>query len=401
MKRPTAIGWIVLCIVGMGLAVRPASRAQANAVPAQQPASSARFAFGGNAAEIPAEFIGHLVFLPVHVNQSGPSLFQLDSTAAVSSVDPGRAAELGIADLRAPVLNLSGVDVSLASLAATANNDFAARVGRPYEGTLGNDFLAGVVVEVDYARQTVRLYDPAAYQYPGRGTSVHFTLVAGMPVVQAKFSMTSGKSLDADFAVNTALDAPILIFGRYAAAHRLFSSHLKTIPAPDLPPNAAGNAILGRLKSFQIGSYVIQAPIAEFLQRNTPAEGDVQLAGELGAGMLRRFTVIFDYAHQQLILAPNSDLHDDDREDMSGISIIAGGPNLKRFEVIQVRPGTPGADAGIQKRDTIAGVDDEAAADLTLADLRKLFCQLGHPYKLLIDRDGKTFVATMKLRPLL
>lgn len=402
MKRRNAIhgtALCALCIVCMGMAARPASRAQINAAPAQHSGSSARFSFGGNAAEIPAEFRGHLVFLPVHVNQSGPSLFQLDSTAADSSIDPDRAAELGIADLRAPVLNLSGVDVSLAGLAPTPNQDFAARLGRPYEGTLGNDFLGGVVAELDYARQTVRLYDPATYKYSGHGTSFHLTMDSGLPVVQAKFNVTGGKLLEADFAVNTALDAPLLIFDSYANAHHL--SHVKTIPATDTPSQETGNAVLGRLKSFQIGPFVIQDPIAEFSRTRGPASSDARLAGEIGAEMLRRFTVVLDYAHQQMILDPNSDFHDEDREDMSGLSIVAGGSNLKKFTVTQVRPATPGADAGIQKGDVIAGVDDDPAADLTLTDLRNLFRQLGHPYKLLIEREGKTFVVTMKLRRLL
>ena len=128
MRRRIAAGCIVLlalCLFFTGLAAQRASRAQADPASAQQPVSSVRFAFGGNAAEIPAEFMGHLVFLPVHVNQGGPSLFQLDSTAKTSSIDPGRAAAVGIASLHAPTLNLSGVDVSLPALAAVANETFA------------------------------------------------------------------------------------------------------------------------------------------------------------------------------------------------------------------------------------------------------------------------------------
>ena len=403
MRRRIAAGCIVLlalCLFFTGLAAQRASRAQADPASAQQPVSSVRFAFGGNAAEIPAEFMGHLVFLPVHVNQGGPSLFQLDSTAKTSSIDPGRAAAVGIASLHAPTLNLSGVDVSLPALAAVANETFAARVGRPYEGTLGNDFLASVVVELDYARKTARLYDPAAYRYSGHGTKFHLTLTSGMPIVQATVNVT-GKALEANFAVDTALDAPVLIFDKYADAHHLFTSRLRTIPATDLPLEESGNAVLARLKSFQLGPFVIQDPIAQFSQANRPADGDARLAGEIGAGMLRRFTVILDYAHQQMILDPNSDIHDYDREDMSGISIIASGSNLRRFVVTQVHSRTPGADARIQKGDVIAGVDDEPAADLTLTEIRDLFHQLGRPYTLLIERDGKTFPVTMKLRRLL
>ena len=77
MKRSTTIGIAVVVVVCAGLALRPASRAQTSAAPAQQPAASARFAFGGNVAQVPAEFIGNLVFLPVRVNLPayGPSLY--------------------------------------------------------------------------------------------------------------------------------------------------------------------------------------------------------------------------------------------------------------------------------------------------------------------------------------
>jgi C-terminal processing protease CtpA/Prc len=117
--------------------------------------------------------------------------------------------------------------------------------------------------------------------------------------------------------------------------------------------------------------------------------------------MLRRFTVTFDYPHQQIILAPDRDLRTDDLEDMSGITIIASGPALKTFEVTQVHPGTPGSDAKIRKGDIIEGIDDEAAADLSLADIRELFREPGHKHKLLLQRNGQTLTVTIQTRQLL
>jgi hypothetical protein len=383
------------------MTARRGPHAQTNAAPAQQAVASARFAFGGNAAEIPAEFIGHLVFLPAHVNQSQPSLFELDSTAAVTSVDPSRAAELGIGIPQAPVLNLSGVDISLDSLPQFAKKDFSAHVGRPYQGRLGNDVFAGVVIEVDYSRQAVRLYDAAAYRYAGTGTVLPLTFSGGMPVVQAKFSGQSGKMVEAGFIVNTALDASLVISDRFAQAHRISSSHMKTIPATDRELEGGEGGVFGRLSEFRIGPYRIERPIADFAPGNLPAGNDPRIAGEIGGGMLRRFHVVFDYARQQLILAPTGDFRFDDEEDMSGISIIAGGPGLKDFEVTDVQPGTPAADAKIQKGDVIAAVDDEAAADLSLAAIRKLFRQVNHKYKLLIERNGKSFPLTIQTRRLL
>jgi hypothetical protein len=401
MKRSTTIGIAVAVALCAGLALRPASRAQTTSAPAQQPAASARFAFGGNVAQVPAEFIGNLILLPVRVNQGQPSLFQLDSTAPFSSADPQRGAELGITDLRAPVLSLSGVDISLPDLGEIANNDFGGRVGRSYQGTIGSDVFAGVVMEIDYARQTVRIYDPAGYQYSGAGKALPLTFRDGIPLVRAKIEVGGRRSGEALFVLNTALEAPVVISDKFAQQHHLFSSHMKTIAVGPGELNVNGNAVVARIESFQIGPFEIQAPLAAFAQGKLPGDGDKEIAGEIGGGMLRRFTVIFDYARQRVILDGNGEIRSDDHEDMSGISIAASGPGLKTFQITQVRPGTPAASAGVQTGDVIAGVDEEAAADMTLDALRALFRQVGHKYKLLIERNGKTLTINIQMRRLL
>jgi C-terminal processing protease CtpA/Prc len=99
-------------------------------------------------------------------------------------------------------------------------------------------------------------------------------------------------------------------------------------------------------------------------------------------------------------LDPNLQINHTAQEDMSGLSILAKGANLKTFEIVQVRSGTPGADAGLKQGDVIVGVDEEAAADLTLSAIRDLFRQVGHEYKLLIDRHGQSLPITIKMRRL-
>ena len=387
-----------------GLGARPAPPAQTNPAPPQAPvpssstAGSTQFAFGGNVAEIPAAFVGGLVLLPLHVNQSQPCLFVLDSTAASTSIDPGRAVELGIAP-GAAELEFAGVTLRLPELPRAPRQDFDTRFGRAYEGTLGRDFFESFVVGVDYARKTVRLYDPAGYQYSGKGKGLHPSFAGDMPVVPAKFN-TNGKTLEADMGVDTALDASVLFFERYANAHRMLA-HLKTIPAMDDVPADSRDALLGRMRLFEIESFPVQQAIATFARQEPGATGGPKLAGEIGGGMLARFDVVFDYPHQQIIFEPNSDRRVDEIEDMSGVSLIATGPGLRRFEVTQVRSGTPGAEAGLQKGDVIAGIDEDPAADLSLVQVRDLFRQLGHPYRLTVERNEQTLHLTMKLKRLL
>jgi len=400
---------IVLLLLGtlvVGIAALWTPLAPGHSIAPQQSGSAVHFTAGGNAAEIPATFIENLVFLPVHVNDGKPSLFEIDTTAQVSSIDPARAAEVSLHPeplatgqiVRDPLLGLPGVDVPLASIALFAPKDFGAIVGRQYEGTLGSDFLNRVVVEIDYGRETVRLFDPGSYHSDGKGNVLPLTIVAGMPVIRAKFTEPKGQSLEADFVVNTALNESIVFSNRYADAHHLFSSRMSTASASDPQLNEGASIALARMKSFQIGRFTIEDPLAAFPQSDVASAQNPQIAGSIGGGMLRRYTVVFDFPHQQIIFTPASRFRLYDQEDKSGLTLVAKGADLKRFEVAQVQPGSPAAEAGIQKGDVIAGIDNEPGADMTLASVRDLFRQIPHKYKLLIERNDKTFEVTLQMR---
>jgi hypothetical protein len=399
MRRANIASGIILAIV-FCVAIYPASFANSG-TPMQHSDAPARFAFGGNAAEVPAEFVGNLIFVPVNINESQPSLFVLDSTAAASSVSPTRAADLGLSNLKDAILNFPGVDMPFVNLPTVGKPDFSQEVGRPYQGTLGAAFFSRVVVELDYARETLRLYDPNAYKYTGKGTILPLRFAGSTPVISAKFTLPGQKNRDTDFAVDTTLDASLLISDRFTEAHHMFSSHLKTISASDPEIEAGATVTLGRLTDFQIGRYEIRGPIAAFIRQGSNSNLDSNRAGVIGGGLLRRFTVIFDYPHRQLILEPNNHFEDYEQEDKSGIAVVAKGPGLLTFEVASVQPGTPGAEAGVLKGDIIAGIDDEAAADLTLASIRALFRQVGHKYKLLIQRNGQSVQVTVQMRRLI
>jgi PDZ domain-containing protein len=397
--------WIVYAFPAiallLGLAAPPMPWTEAGATPTQQNSVLVRFAFGGNAAEIPAEFLENLIFLPGRINNGRPSSFLLNSTAAASSVAPGRLAELGLTALENPVLSLPGVEMTFDALPALVEDNFAAQSARTYQGTLGNDFLRSVVAAIDYGRKTVRLYDPRIYKSSGGGASFPIKFAGGVPLVRAKLTLPGQKAREGEFIVNTALNASIVISEKFAEEHHLFSARLKTIPTSDPQINGGENIVIGRPKEFRLGVYSVEGAIAEFSPKEPLPGTGGEIAGMIGGGILRRFTVIFDYAHQQLIVAPNLHINELEEEDKSGLTIIARGPGLKQLEVATVQPGTPGAHAGIQQGDIIAGIDEEPAADLTLVGIRELFRTTGRTCKLAIERNGQTFQISISLRRLL
>jgi len=406
---------VACCILLCGWAARPAppqqqqnvapAPAQAGAagsapapMPGPQDVTSPRFSFGGNAAQIPAVFLQNLIFLPARLNGGQPGLFELDSAAEKCAVDRKLAGDPAGNAMRYAVLALAGVQLPFVTLPVVSRDDFAQQVGQPYQGTLGRDFFDRVVVEVNYHRQTVQLYDPSAFTYTGQGKSFPLTFSGPVPLIHAKFEVPGHRSMSADFAVDTALDSGVIFYRGFTDSAHISAAHFKSEPASYPEVDGGSKIFLGRLKSFQIGPYELEDIVGDFTQEKTKAGADKNIAGAIGSKILRRFTVIFDFPHQRVILEPNIQLNHDTDEDMSGLSIIAKGPNLKVFEVTAVQPGTPAARAGIVPGDVIAGIGDDAAADLTLSAVRDLFRQVGYQYKVLIDRQGQTITTSLQMR---
>ena len=93
------------------------------------------------------------------------------------------------------------------------------------------------------------------------------------------------------------------------------------------------------------------------------------MAGNIGGGILRRFTLTFDYAHQLLYLEPNADFGEPDVYDRSGLSLTRDGANA--FVVEDIVAGSPAARAGLAVGDRITAIDGVKASGLGITELRQ------------------------------
>ena len=145
---------------------------------------------------------------------------------------------------------------------------------------------------------------------------------------------------------------------------------------------------LGRVSALRIGSLSLKGPITSFSAARSGATSGSSYDGTIGGEVLRRFKVILDYAHQEMILEPGSDFSEPWATDTSGLLLRAGGADLKTISVLHVLTKTPAAAAGIKEGDVILSVDHQEALYLSLEGIRRLLTGPGN-HRLLVRRGQR------------
>lgn len=353
--------------------------------------------------------------LKVRVNNSPPLNFTIDTGSDVFAIITNRQAkslgltprnnykvgvagnigEIEAATIPGADLTMPGVEALNQRIEVIVSDESVDNESK-IDGVLGLEFLKKFIVEIDYEAQTLSLYAPEKYQYKGAGEVIPIKIKDGAPMVRLKMTTAGGKSIEDYFEVDNGMGAT-LVFKTPAVKKYGLLAEMQTIQAPlDIEAGGEYRRRIGRLKSLQLGRFVIENPTVS-LSENVEGEG-----GTLGEEILRRFKVIFDFSHHRMIIEANSHFKEPYEEDMSGISLTPeenGGTKL--FRIRQVVANTPASEAGLQADDLITAIDGRPAADFTEGHIERMFTQDGREFALTIKRGEKVLQARLKLRRLI
>jgi Aspartyl protease len=172
---------------------------------------------------------------------------------------------------------------------------------QPIDAVLGDKFFRRFVVEIDYQKQILTLYEPSTFQYAGKGDRI--PLQYSDNHIYARASITGPDSLlvSGYFLVDCGSMTGVILNVPFIKQYSL-------TPSPEATElslcgiGGSSKSMMGTLEDLQIGKSRIKKPITIFSQASGGVLTKQDIAGNIGNAILRRFHVIFDYSRKEMIL---------------------------------------------------------------------------------------------------
>ncbi len=382
----------------------------------QQPSAASATASGSALARLPFEMSGNGIFLQLRVNGSKRLWFGLDTGAFLSVINSTTAQSLGLQPVSQGFAQGAGgrvesgmipgvtfdigpvqlTDLAIGSLAlASVENS----VGRRMDGILGAEFFRRFVVEIDFLKKELSLYKPSEFDYRGSGETLPLSFFDNHPYVKAKLLLPGREAIEGEFVIDSGSNFPLILLPSFVERHQVRES----LPAAlSVFGRGVGGEImmpLGRAQQLQLGRFKISQPVTALPRDGT--FGASGKAGNIGAAILRRFKVVFDYSRSRVILEPNERFADPYVYDMSGLQLVTEGPDFALARIHRVLPDSPAAEAGLKTADEILTVDGRAVSELKLAGIREMLRLPDQQYQLQIRRGREIVPVSLKTRPLI
>lgn len=363
------------------------------------------------ATTVPIALVENHVYLDVMLNGKGPYRFIFD-TGGENVVDPAVAREIGAVGNGSAqgsgvgsqtqefsFANVSELRVGDALLkdqlfaVAPVRAGFGVSAGQPADGLIGWEVLARYITTFDYARGAVVLRMPNGRTQNTGEHVLPFVFNGTQPQVACGID-----GIASQCTIDTGARDTLTFYTPYLAAHP--SVVPATLTAPGVSGFGFGGAAMGRLgrvRAVTLDGITLNDLVADYSTQTAGAFASPFTAANIGGNLLRRFDVTFDYYQQTMELTPNGAFQERDSYDRGGMFLIRqdGKP-----VVVDSRPGTPAAEAGIAKGDVLASIDGAPTASMSLERVRAYFLQAaGTTVNVgVIGKDGTQRVVTVTLR---
>jgi len=384
---------------------------------------------GSKTVEISFRKESNLLIIPIKINGNGPFDFIFDTGSESGlifekSIIPG----YNLDDARKiPVYAKAGVKLTelivANNLVVTLNGAIGINqtmlvlqedimgvhnvIGSNIDGVLGFELFNRFVVEIDYVEKIIKLHDPISFKKPRNYKAVKIEVNNFRPYVTVKLGQKGTKQFKAKLLVDSGASSAMF----------LDEANNDNIPLPkrtieiSLGTGIAGviEGKIGRVQKMKIGGYRFSNVTTSYPTDWSIGSDNKRIIdkskirhGTLGADLLSRFDVIFDYSKSTMYLKKNENFSNDFIFNTVGLNVMAMGLDLNNYVVSDIILDSQAHKAGILVGDEIISLNGKPAFFYSLHDVNNMLRDKpGTLLTLIIRRDKELIKKTIRQKRVL
>jgi hypothetical protein len=274
----------------------------------------------GPLATIPIELHKGIVFVQVSVNGSVLKLV-VDSAATRPVLDIAKAREIGLnidkAALHGGPHAATPREVRVAENVAYTIGDarvqepatvvysfdfLAERIGHPVDGVIGGTMLIDHIVELDYPKREMRIWNPMTYRAPSHGIVIPAEVAGSSIAVRGAIGAVEGL-----FALDTGAGGTDVILWHHCSSQPSVISGLREVR--DMTATAFGGdrpSRKGRMDGLRIGNILLDNVTVQLSDRSPNGSLTSPYCGMLGGSFFERYNTVLDAPHRRVIFVPGA-----------------------------------------------------------------------------------------------
>lgn len=394
---------------------------------------------------LPFQLINNLIFIPININ--GVDLtFMLDTGVSETIIFSLENKELNLKNTEKIKFSGLGGDISVEGLKAENNTakieenfinnsltlyiildqDFniSSHIGIPVNGIIGYHFFKNHPIQIDYTNKKITIYrsENEIQKKIKKYTAIPISIEGNKPYLFADVELKNEK-VSQKLLVDVGNSDPIWLFPVLIKDFVYNRPNIEDFLGRGFNGDIYGKR--SRIHRFYLRNFKFEKPLIampdEFSIQHVNLVKDRK--GSVGADILRRFTVVFDYPNGKMYLKKNRNYDDPFAFNMSGLDFKQDGMqwteeriNLFKndnsainkkdvtaeanlpykfvlkpiFAIAGVRPDSPAALAGLKANDLLISINGIRASDFTMQKIHDLMkSHEGKNITLVIERAGK------------
>ncbi|MCX6831876.1 MAG: aspartyl protease family protein [candidate division Zixibacteria bacterium] len=349
---------------------------------------------------VPFELWRNHIYISAWVNGKGPFRFIFDSGAGGTAINRKLVNDMGLTHLgTAEARGVGGADSSEVYQIDTLEVACVRLMGLPgstidfdqlesvaetrIDGIVGYDLLNRFAISVDYTNHRLVIYRPGTEPHSTWGEPCRLTIDLRLPYVDA----TVEDTIPARFRLDTGSASTIDFHTPFVLAHNLprDTSAYRPVTSTGIGGTIEGN--VGLSPAIDICGNRIDSLLVNFSSTPTGLFAGSNTAGNVGAGVLKAFTVTFDYGRETVYLKKTGN-----SQNPASLRNMAGVELGRKHGKIMVRRVIAGraADGFLAPEDIIVEIDGLKTKGKSIDEVDEMLTgKRGSDVRIKVERNGR------------